>query len=140
MQKPQRRTRQRGVLKGKNTGGGGDRRAAFSTVFRELGIGGKMDPKVQSSMFKRAHQQVNSASPEQLEDWARKGEAGTASHAAGSRAFGPRVQRSKRRRVGLLEDYISSCTAPAISAGATVPTDVLVSRSSCASQPSNYRL
>ncbi len=74
-----------------------------------------MSSEDQSDLMKQAHARVKQASPEEHVQWEAEGVAGTAAHAAGGRAFGPRTKAPprKRRRANELGDYLRAIESDA---------------------------
>jgi hypothetical protein len=85
-----RKTIQTGKLKGKYTGGGGERRAAMSELWSTLNAGGNLPSPERRAKFSQAHRIADAAPPEDRARWAEIGKAGTASHSAGAPSFGQR--------------------------------------------------
>ena len=86
---PKRRKRAQGKDETQNAGGGGQRRAAFSDILKNLGAGGKHTKEERSALFKEAHYLASNAGADNLKKWSEVGEAGTARYRqTGQRSFG----------------------------------------------------
>ena len=126
----ERRRRKSGKFKGGRSGGGGGRRAALSGILKELQAGGIGHTKEElSALWTRAHRLAGAASQEQLDQWAEKGAAGTASWGAGARrSFGRKRKRCSgdRRPRDILHRAVLDATGPRTRAAALAEQTALV--------------